>query len=51
MSLEKDIKNLILVALAVIIAILLLKALWTIAGFVVFLALIYIIYLFLKGLL
>jgi len=49
MSLESDAKNLILIVLAVLIAIFLWKAFWTLSGLLLFVLLAYIIYLFLKG--
>ncbi len=49
MAIEKDIRNLFLLVLAIIIVILIWKAIWFLAGILVFAVIVYIVYQLLKG--
>ena len=49
MAIEKSLKNLLLVVLAVIIVLLLWKVVWFLAGIAVFAIVVYVVYMLLKG--
>jgi hypothetical protein len=49
MAIEKSVRNLVLLVIAVIIVILLWRAIWFLAGLLVFAVIVYIVYLLLKG--
>lgn len=49
MNIERNIGNLFLLVLAIIIVILIWRAVWFLAGLLVFVALVYIVYQLLKG--
>ena len=48
-AIERSIKNLILLVLAIIIVVALWRAVWFLAGLAIFIALVYFVYLLLKG--
>jgi len=49
MGIERSIKNLILLVLAIIIVIFLLKTIWFLGGLAIFAIVVYFVYLLLKG--
>jgi hypothetical protein len=49
MAIEKSAKNLVLLVLAIIIVILLWRAIWFLAGLLVFVVIVYVVYQLLRG--
>jgi hypothetical protein len=49
MAIENSIKNLLLLVLAIIIVVALWRAVWFLAGLAIFVAVVYFVYLLLKG--